>query len=119
MATPVDEYREKPPRVRVLFALGTTSDFFSSDDSAIPGVMEACKQAFDDLEGKFGVRVLGTLDDDETMVGPSDGWPWTCYILADAPDRDAVAAVCNQLRTTKVGASREPTMPPRSRESWR
>jgi hypothetical protein len=103
VATPVDEYREKPPRIRVLFAFGVTADFFSSDDSTIPAVMEACKEAFRDLEGKFGVRVLGTMDDDETMVGPSEGWPWTCYILADAPDRDAVAAVCNQLRTTNVG----------------
>ncbi len=23
------------------------------------------------------------MDDDSTMVGPSDGWPWTCYLLAD------------------------------------
>jgi hypothetical protein len=105
VATPVDEYREKPQRIRVLFALGVTSDFFSSDDSTIPAVMEACKAAFDDLEGKFGVHVLGTMDDDETMVGPSEGWPWTCYILAEAPDRDAVNAVCNQLRTTNVGGS--------------
>jgi hypothetical protein len=35
-----------------------------------------------------GVSVLGTLDDDETMVGTSpNGWPWTFYILADVPDR--------------------------------
>jgi hypothetical protein len=105
VATPVDQYREKPQRVRVLFALGTTPDFFSLEDSAIPDVMEACKQAFNDLETKFDVHVLGTLDDDETMVGPSASWPWTCYILADAPNRDAVAGVCNQLRTTKVGES--------------
>src|SRR5262245_23090765 len=105
MSTPVDEYREKAARIRVLFALGTTSDFYADDGSTIPFVMEACKQAFNDLEQKFGVRVLGTLDDDETMVGPSANWPWTCYVLADAPDRDSVAAVCNQLRTTTVGDS--------------
>lgn len=105
MSTPVDEYRQKPERIRVLFALGTTRDFYSDDGSAIPLVMEACKVAFDGLEERFGVQVLGTLDDDETMVGPSDGWPWTCYILADAPSRDAVAEVCNRLRTTEVGDS--------------
>src|SRR5438876_2157441 len=103
MSTPVDEYREKPARIRVLFALGTTPDFYSDDGSTIPLVMEACNEAVNALEQRFGVRVLGTLDDDETMVGPSDAWPWTCYVLADAPDRDAVAAVCNQLRTTTVG----------------
>jgi hypothetical protein len=64
--------------------------------------MEACKAAFDDLERRFGVTVLGTLDDDETMVGARTSWPWTCYILAEAPDREAVAAICDQLRETKV-----------------
>jgi hypothetical protein len=105
VSTPVDEYRPKPEQIRVLFALGTTSDFYSDDGSAIPLVMEACKEAFRDLESRFGVHVLGNLDDDETMLGPSDAWPWTCYILADAPSRDAVAAVVNQLRTTTVGES--------------
>ena len=52
------------------------------------------------------VRVLGTLDDDEMMVGAADTWPWTCYILAEVPDRGAVAAVCNLLRNTEVGDAR-------------
>ena len=41
---------------------------------------------------------LGTLDDDETMVGEATTWPWTCYVLAEAPDRDAVSAVCSLVR---------------------
>jgi hypothetical protein len=46
------------------------------------------------------VTVLGTLDDDETMVGTSpNGWPWTFYILADVPDRATVVAACNLFRT--------------------
>jgi hypothetical protein len=68
--------------------------------------MEALKREFADLEGRFGVRVLGTLDDDETMVGPSGTWPWTCYILAEVPDHAAVAAVCNVLREVEVGDAR-------------
>ena len=103
----VAPYREKTTEgVRVLFACGVTQGFFELEPARLPEVMEANKEAFSDLEGRFGVRVLGTLDDDETMVGPSDTWPWTCYILADAPDRDAVAAVCNQLRVTNVGPDR-------------
>ena len=51
-----------------------------------------------------GIHVLGTLDDDETMVGTSpDGYPWTFYILAEATDRSAVVAACNLLRTIEVG----------------
>jgi hypothetical protein len=52
-------------------------------------------------------RVLGTLDDDETMVGTSpNGWPWTFYILADVPDRATVVAACNLFRTITVGEHR-------------
>ena len=69
-------------------------------------MIEAIKAAFSSLEERFGVRVLGTLDDDETMVGPSITWPWTCYILAHAPDPGAAAAVCNLLRETTIGSDR-------------
>ena len=37
------------------------------------------------------------------MVGPSDGWPWTCYILADVDTQETVKAACNLFRTTLVG----------------
>jgi len=103
MPTEVDAYREKPARIRVLFAMGVTQDFYRGDLKRIPLVMEACKEAFRDLSSRFDVDVLGTLDDDETMLGASETWPWTCYILADAPDRDAVTAVCHQVRETMVG----------------
>jgi hypothetical protein len=92
--------------MRVLFAFGLTQDFFSEERSRIPAIMESLKREFGDLEGRFGVRVLGTLDDDETMVGATDTWPWTCYVLAEAPDHDAVAAVCNILRETELGDAR-------------
>ena len=51
--------------------------------------------------------LIGTLDDDETMVGTSpNGWPWTFYILADVPDRDTAVAACNLFRTVPVGEHR-------------
>jgi hypothetical protein len=101
----VAPYRQNKA-LRVLFAFGLTQDFFSEDRTRIPPIMEALKREFGDLEGRFGVRVLATLDDDETMVGATDTWPWTCYVLAEAPDRDAVAAVCNLLREVEVGDAR-------------
>jgi hypothetical protein len=99
----VAPYRASVSGLRALFAFGLTQDFFSEDRARIPAVMEALQSSFADLERRFGVRVLGTLDDDEMMVGATETWPWTCYILAEVPDREAVAAVCNLLRQTEVG----------------
>jgi hypothetical protein len=102
----VAPYRESTRGVRALFALGLTQDFFSEDRVRIPLVMDALQEGFADLEERFGVRVLGTLDDDETMVGATETWPWTCYILAEARDRAAVTEVCNLLREIEVGDAR-------------
>jgi hypothetical protein len=102
----VARYRESVSGLRALFAFGLTQDFFAEERARIPPIMEALKASFADLEERFGVRVLGTLDDDELMVGARETWPWTCYILAEVPDRAAVAAVCNLLRTTEVGDAR-------------
>ena len=33
-------------------------------------------------------------------------WPWTAYVLADAPDLESVSAVCNIVRDTAVGEHR-------------
>ena len=46
------------------------------------------------------------MDDDELMVGPSYSWPWTAYILADAPDLKAVTAVCDLVRRHPIGEDR-------------
>jgi hypothetical protein len=98
----VAPYRTSAGGSRVLFAFAVTQDFFAADRTRIPPIMEALKRGFADLERRFGVRVLGTLDDDETMVGAREGWPWTCYILAEVPDRDAVVRVCNLLREVEA-----------------
>ena len=90
-------------KLRVLFCIGVTADFFAASPDERKAAFEAIPPAFADLRGRFGVDVLGTIDDDQLMVGPSDGWPWTCYILADVPHLGAVAAVCNVLRESPVG----------------
>lgn len=102
----VAQYRESVRGTRALFAFGLTRDFFSEDRARIPAIMEALKTGFADLESRFGVRVLGTLDDDELMVGATETWPWTCYVLAELPDREAAAKVCNLLREIEVGDAR-------------
>ncbi|MBM3678802.1 MAG: hypothetical protein FJW96_13135 [Actinobacteria bacterium] len=102
----VTPYRESVTGVRALFAFGLTQDFFREERARIAPIMEALKAGFTDLEARFGVRVLGTLDDDESMVGARETWPWTCYILAEVPDHAAVARVCNLLREIEIGDAR-------------
>ena len=102
-----ESYREQESKaLRVLFCFGVTQSFFEEDPARVGELAQGIAAAFEDLGGRFGIRVLGTMDDDELMVGPSVVWPWTAYILADAPSLDAVTAVCNILRETEVGAGK-------------
>jgi hypothetical protein len=101
------EYRVKDQaQLRVLFCFGVTPAFFDLPGTEIGPTVTAIKEAFADLAGRFGVRVLGTLDDDELMVGPSLAWPWTAYVLADAPDLEAVTSICSILRDTEHDGGR-------------
>jgi hypothetical protein len=88
---------------QALFCLGVTQSWFDSDRATRGEVVDAMKRSFDDLEGRFGVKVLGTFDDDEMMVGQSVSWPWTGYILAEVGDVESVIAVCDLIRETPVG----------------
>jgi hypothetical protein len=102
-----DDYRAGDrAQLRVLFCFGVVPAFFDTPTAEVPTVINAIREAFDDLAGRFGVTVLGTMDDDELMVGPSVAWPWTAYVLADAPDLHAVTSVCNLLRETDIGDHR-------------
>jgi hypothetical protein len=92
--------------LRVLFCLGVLPEFFSAGGDTQAALLSGIPAAFEDLGGRFGLTVLGTMDDDELMVGPSSAWPWTAYILADAPDLDAVIAVCDLVRSTRIGEDR-------------
>ena len=102
-----NDYREKEgDRLRVLFCFGVTQSFFEAEPASVPTIVKAITDAFADLGGRFGVRVLGTMDDDELMVGASAAWPWTAYVLADVPDVETVAKVTNILRETEVEGAR-------------
>jgi hypothetical protein len=94
---------ESTQPLRVMFCLGVGQEFFSAGPEERARIFEAIPRAFEDLGGRFGIEVIGTMDDDQLMVGPSETWPWTAYVLADCPDLASVAAVCNILREHDVG----------------
>lgn len=102
-----NDYREGDRnRLRVLFCIGVTPAFFEQPGDQLGPIVSGIGKAFEDLSGRFGIEVLGTLDDDELMVGSSASWPWTAYVLADAPDLQAVTAVCNVVREATIGEHR-------------
>ncbi len=102
-----EDYRQGDRRqLRVVFCFGVLPGFFEEDPEKVPEIIKGIQQAFDGLGERFGVKVLATMDDDELMVGPSSVWPWTAYVVADAPDLDAVTSVCNLVRETEVAGAR-------------
>ncbi|MFJ3776306.1 hypothetical protein ACIPX0_31890 [Streptomyces sp. NPDC090075] len=91
--------------LRVLFCIGINQNFFDlpREGLAVGDVWKAFVSMMDQLKALPGITFIGDIDDDSHMVGPSDGWPWSCYILADADSQDTVKAACNLFRTTPVG----------------
>lgn len=97
---------EKKP-IRTLFCIAVHQNFFDLPFKDIGPVWQGFSQFLGGVAALPGVTVLGTLDDDETMVGTSpSGFPWTCYVMADCPDRETVQAACNLFRTIEVGEYR-------------
>lgn len=94
---------EKKP-LRVLFCMAVLQNFFDLPNEEIGNVFKSVNVMLADLAAMEGVTVLGTMDDDMLMVGTSpNGWPWTCYVLADCADIETVTAACGLFRTTPVG----------------
>ncbi|MFC3608591.1 IacB protein [Stutzerimonas tarimensis] len=94
---------EKKP-LRVLFCMGINQNFFDAPREEQLEVWAAFGQMWNGIHDLPGVTVLGNMDDDQSMVGPSAGWPWTTYLLADVPDIETVHAACNLFRSTPVGS---------------
>jgi len=90
---------------RVLFCVGVGTSFFEASQETREAVLRALVDGFADLRGRFGVEVLGTMDDDRFRIAPSEGWPWTAYILADVPRVETVIEICNVMRQTRVEGS--------------
>ena len=66
--TPASYRDVRAEALRVLFCIGVTQSFFDEDPARVPPIVEGITQAFSDLGARFGVKVLGTIDDDELMV---------------------------------------------------
>ncbi|MCR8695165.1 hypothetical protein [Rhodococcus rhodochrous] len=92
-----------PEPLRTLFCIGNNQNFFDLPKAEIGPVWVGISTMLSDLKRMDGVDIIGTFDDDAHMVGPSDGWPWTCYVLADVKDQETVKNACNLLRTNMIG----------------
>jgi hypothetical protein len=93
--------------IRALLCIAVTQNFFDLPGGEIGTVWKAVGEMLKGVNTMPGVRLMGTMDDDETMVGTSpSGWPWTCYLLIEASDRQAVVDCCNLFRITQVGEYR-------------
>lgn len=92
-----------PKPLRTLFCIGINQNFFDATPDEAKAVWLATAQLLNGIAAIPGVHVLGNIDDDQSMVGPSTSFPWTCYVLADVPSIEAVHAACNLLRTIVVG----------------
>ncbi|RAU52879.1 IacB protein [Pseudocitrobacter sp. RIT415] len=92
--------------LRVLFCIGVNQNFFDATPVEAKQVWGAFGVMMKGMEETPGIRVIGNMDDDQLMVGPSTTAPWTTYVLADADTLESVAAVCNLFRTTPVGESK-------------
>lgn len=90
-------------KLRVLFCFGVLPAFFDVDAGSRADIAQAIERAYSNLEHRLGITVLGTLDDDRGMVGPTFSYPWTAYILADAPHYQAVVDFCDIVRVQTVG----------------
>lgn len=91
--------------LRVLFCFGVSQRFFDLPEDGVTtdDVWQAVVALTDGIKSQPGIEFIGDIDDDSQMVGPSDGWPWTFYLLCDADSQTTVKAACNVLRTIQVG----------------
>ncbi|HCA9813888.1 TPA: IacB protein [Klebsiella pneumoniae] len=89
--------------IRVLFCIGVNQNFFDATPEVAKQVWAAFGEMMKGIENMPGITVLGNMDDDKVMVGPSAGWPWTTYVLADVQDFATASAACNLFRTVIVG----------------
>lgn len=93
--------------LRTLLCFNNHQTFFDLPFDQIGPVWKATQELMMGIDQLEGVEIVGTFDDDQTMVGASRGFPFTWYILADFPNRESVQAACNLLRTIVVGDKNE------------
>lgn len=88
---------------RVLFCISVRQNFMDGTAEECGDVWQAFSAMLKGMANLPGANIIGTIDDDQIMVGSSAGYPFTAYILADMPDLETITAACNLFRTTPVG----------------
>lgn len=89
--------------LRVLFCISVNQNFMDATAEEAGDVWQAFSTMMKSMAALPGARIIGTLDDDRSMVGPSGGYPFTCYFMTDMPDYETVVAACDLFRNTPVG----------------
>lgn len=89
--------------LRALLCFNNHASFFNLPFDQIGPVWGATQQLISSIDQMERVEIVGTFDDDQTLVGATQGFPYTWYVMADFPDREAVQEACNLLRTIVVG----------------
>jgi hypothetical protein len=89
--------------MRVLLCLSATQCYYDETPEGQEKVKAALGEAFGNLEERFGVRVLGGIDDDLLSHGATHLPHYRAYILLDAPDFGSVVKLCEVAKKTAVG----------------
>ena len=84
--------------VRVLVCAGVLPANFDASAEERKYVFDKCREVFGGWKERFGIDVLASLDDDQLQIGPTLGYPWTFYVMCDAPSHEVMIDVVDQLR---------------------
>jgi hypothetical protein len=92
--------------IRAMLCLGVSQTLCDEEAAGLPAIFEQVGAAFGKLESEYGLHVLASFDDDQIMVGPSAVYPWTAYILVEAPSYESIVDACSIVREVHVGPYR-------------
>ena len=84
--------------IRVLVCAGVQPAFFEAAADERRYVFDKCREVFGGWKERYGIEVLSSMDDDQIQIGPAFGYPWTFYVMCDAPSREVMIEVVDQLR---------------------
>ncbi|MCY3774304.1 MAG: IacB protein [Gemmatimonadetes bacterium] len=84
--------------IRVLVCAGVQPAFFEATADERRYVFDKCREVFGSWKERYGIEVLSSMDDDQIQIGPTFGYPWTFYVMCDAPSHEVMIDVVDQLR---------------------
>ena len=95
-----------PRELRVLLCLAAAHTYYEAEDDEQEAVKAGLKRAFERLEERFDVRVLGAIEDDLLAHGATHLPHYRAYILLAARDLDTAVELCKVVKETRVGPYR-------------